>query len=398
MAGPEAENPLPGFAGGVEGWVRGAAAVGEFAHVDGKVVLFENFAAEEVLEDVLHGDDAGHEAVFVDDDGHLLVVFEELLEGGGGGGGLGDEDDGLHEAGDGELILVGRLGFEKVAAADDADDVVEAGVVNREAGEGDVGEVAKDVGHGAGFFQRGDDDAGGHHVADVDVVEFEGVGDEVAFLGGEVAVVGLFFGEEGDFVGGGAGGRGFTGEELEEQAHQPGEGTGGEAHGLKDDDEAGVEADAVEDADVFGEDFAEDEDAEGHADSKGVGLVGEEAGGEGAADEGAEGVGDGVEGEDGGDAFLEAVAAPGEEGARAGGAGLEGLDLGDGGTEEHGLDGRAESRDHEGENDGEEEFKHDRPPFARSALPHGSYDISASHACSDRSLRHLRKPCLLRTP
>jgi len=81
------------------------------------------------------------------------------------------------------------------------------------------------------------------------------------------------------------------------------------------------------DADVLGQNFAKNQQPDGHARGKGRPLLREELPGQHTVDERAEGVGDGVKSQDGRDAFVESVAALREQLPRARRAGLEGLDL-----------------------------------------------------------------------
>ena len=55
------------------------AAAGEFTHIDGWVVVFEDFLANDVLNHVFNGNDTRHGAVLINCDGELLVAFEEGL-------------------------------------------------------------------------------------------------------------------------------------------------------------------------------------------------------------------------------------------------------------------------------------------------------------------------------
>ena len=58
---------------------RELKAAGQFAHVDRRVVVLENFLPDDVLDHIFHGNDARHGAKLVDCDGQLLMVFKEGL-------------------------------------------------------------------------------------------------------------------------------------------------------------------------------------------------------------------------------------------------------------------------------------------------------------------------------
>ena len=55
------------------------AAAGEFTHIYGRIVVFEDFLANDVLDDIFDGYDARHGAELINCDGELLVALEECL-------------------------------------------------------------------------------------------------------------------------------------------------------------------------------------------------------------------------------------------------------------------------------------------------------------------------------
>ena len=126
--------------------------------------------------------------------------FEEHLQGVGDGGGFGDKIGFAHQLFDQNLVLVVGLGLEQVPPADEADDVVEILAVDRHAAEGEGGIFLEDLGHGGVPAQGGDHGAGRHDRAHPDVIEREGVGDDVRFAPGEDSVLRAALGEkEGGF-------------------------------------------------------------------------------------------------------------------------------------------------------------------------------------------------------
>ena len=94
-----------------------------------RVVLVLDLA-DDLLDDVLHGHQAGDAAVLVDDDGHLRLDLLELAQEVRDGHGLGDEGDGPDEGLDGlELVLVVGV-LEDVLGHDDPLHVVEPVLVD----------------------------------------------------------------------------------------------------------------------------------------------------------------------------------------------------------------------------------------------------------------------------
>lgn len=224
----------------------------EIAHADGEVVVFEDLLTEDVFEDVFEGEKARDGAEFVDCSGELLVFFDEGLEGIGGGGGFWDKGDGMHEGADGGVLF----GIDHVFASDNSDDVIDVVFVDGEAGEGDGGVDFEDLVKGEALVEGGDNLAGGFELGDGDIVEGECVGDHVAFIIGEGAFLGAFFGEEDDlvvviFL------RLFDGvdEEVDDFFADEGEWAHEEADDVHGVDEGFKKYASVEEADIFWEDF-----------------------------------------------------------------------------------------------------------------------------------------------
>ena len=329
--GPEAEAELavdflegdvgvdePGVgAGGLED----GAGFGEFV-VD---------VAGDFLEDVAAGDEAGGAAVFVDDDGDadffLLEAAEEAVE----GDAFGDEDGGEGRGGNG----MGGI-EEELADVEEADDVVELPAIQEEevaaglAGEGDgVGIVVVEV-------DADEVDARGHDVGGAEVLEVddgldhgEFVGVEDAFLAGDVEDGFEFLFGEG-FAGGAE-------EVCELAAGAVEDGAEGEEDDFGGADGGGVEAGEevdVDEAEILGADFAEEDEQDGDGgDGDEFAVVGDEAQGDGVANVGEGDVDEGIADEDGG----EEAGGGGEEGAEAlAGGGVLGGDA----AQVDGVDGK----------------------------------------------------------
>lgn len=171
------------------------AGVGDFLFV---VLVVD--VADDFLDDVLHGDDAGGGTVLVDDDGHVDFVVlefgEEVVDFLGFGDEVGGAYEGLPaEVGGGVEVL------EQVFDVEQADDVVEVVLVNGHAGVAVFGDDAADGVEGV-FLVDGDDvDAGADDVDGVYVAEAGDAVDDVLFL-----VVVVFFGGAILAVGEGVGG------------------------------------------------------------------------------------------------------------------------------------------------------------------------------------------------
>ncbi|CAM5536337.1 hypothetical protein SMICM304S_02855 [Streptomyces microflavus] len=174
-----AQGGDPAAALGVPG--RSAVLTGggaEFGAVGALGVVLVADLADELLDDVLQGDDPGGAAVLVDDDGYRLLVAQppqQQLH----GQGLGHQQRGDGDrAGRGAQALVGGDG-EGVLEVDHADDLVDAVPVDREAGEaGGAGEV-EDVLGGRGGVQGADLHPGGHDVLGGEPGQREGPYEEV---------------------------------------------------------------------------------------------------------------------------------------------------------------------------------------------------------------------------
>lgn len=126
--------------------------------------------------------------------------FENRLEGGVGGHGFRHEMDFVHDVGDLDQVVVVRLLLEKVAATDNAHDIIEVFAVDGDAGERNIGRGSKNLVDREVLLDGGDHDAWRHDCADEDVIELEGIRDHVGFAGGQSAFFGSFFREQDDFL------------------------------------------------------------------------------------------------------------------------------------------------------------------------------------------------------
>src|SRR3954447_6812978 len=88
------------------------------------LVLVADFADDD-LEQVLHGGEAGGVAVLVYDDDHVGALMLHLAHEVADGLGLGDEEDGADEVADGAVLALGLVDLEHVANVDKADDLVD---------------------------------------------------------------------------------------------------------------------------------------------------------------------------------------------------------------------------------------------------------------------------------
>ena len=91
--------------------------------------------ADELLDDVLEGDDAGRPAVLVDDDRHLQALLAQRLEQRVEPHGLGHPDGVRHQRLDGDLVAPLARHGDRRLEVDDADDVVQPVLDDREPAE-----------------------------------------------------------------------------------------------------------------------------------------------------------------------------------------------------------------------------------------------------------------------
>ena len=276
---------------------------GILLHVGHLVALVDNLEAEDGLDDVLEGDDALEGAELVDDAGDLLLVLEEAVPDVGDRHFLVEERDGALDVAKGLAEVVLGEFLEGFAAEDIAGDEVLLLGIDGDARE--VGElvVAVELLKGHLLGGGGGDDARRHDVVGFDIVELDDVLDNLVLVLVDDALVLTHVGHGGDLL---AADGGFllvlAGDEFGEPLDE-------DNHGIEDEDERadGVGRERHEVAplvgtDGLGDDFGEDEDedgGDGRDEAEPFGA--EDLGGLLADASGADGVGDGVEGEDGGD-------------------------------------------------------------------------------------------------
>ena len=142
--------------------------------------------ADQLLQNVLEGDDALGAAVFVHDDGHVVVLLpqsaQQLGDLGRAGGVEGGGDEVLQCGG---FFQPGQI---EVLLVHDADDVVDGVMVDRQAGVAGLRE-------GLGELLQRNIVLHGHHVHTggqdlfhLHVIELDGAADELAFAVGQFAV------------------------------------------------------------------------------------------------------------------------------------------------------------------------------------------------------------------
>ena len=158
------------------------------------VVLIPDLA-HQLLQDILHGQQALGAAVLVHHDGHVGLFLlqrpqqEPQLR---VGGGVVDRRD---APGDAALPVV--AGGVEVLFMDDAHDVVHVLVVHRQAGVAALREGGGDLLHGGGVLHRHDVHPGGEDVPGLQVAELDGGADQLALVLVQAALV-LRLGHHGD--------------------------------------------------------------------------------------------------------------------------------------------------------------------------------------------------------
>lgn len=124
-------------------------------------------------------------AVLIDDNRHLGFLFLKGFEQVRTAVGFGDEDG---FADKGEDWLVGNLlhcfgdAAQHILGVDDADDVVDVILIDRDTGVAFVDGKLDDVHHGSGVFYGGNVGSVGHYILHGDVVEFKDVVNHVGFI------------------------------------------------------------------------------------------------------------------------------------------------------------------------------------------------------------------------
>jgi hypothetical protein len=157
-------------------------ATSEFAHVDGWIVVFEYFLANNVFDDVFHRDDAGDGAKLIDCDAELLMFLEEDLQGIIDCRVVRDVNSFAGHRSNRSIVLVFRLSTEDIAAADDARDVFGFIAVGRDASKGKVAFFLK---HGARC----------HDLVNEHFIEAECVVNHLTLIRCEGALLRAFLGE-----------------------------------------------------------------------------------------------------------------------------------------------------------------------------------------------------------
>lgn len=180
--------------------------------------------ADDLLEDVLDGEQARGAAVLVDRDGHVVVralhLLEQLVE----PLGVGDEAGLVHQrVDDGARAVRVHVPGHEVLDVDDADDVVDGLVDHREPGEAGAQGQCEGLADGLGALDPDDLGARHHDLAGDGVAELEhrvdhlalGVLDDAAFLGEVDELAQLDLGAERAFPEALAGGDGVADEDQQ---------------------------------------------------------------------------------------------------------------------------------------------------------------------------------------
>ena len=232
--------------------------------------------------------------------------FEKFLERLSDRSGLRNEMNLVHVRSDQIIFKVVGDRLQEIASPHQPDYVFEAFLKNRDAGKRDVGVGGDDFTNRGGAFERSHDGAWGHDLRNPHLIQRERVGDDARFALGEGSFHRSALGEEHDFlVGVRFFGRGGD-HDPNQQITEVGDRSQRVAHPEQRIDHVGLQGLAVNDAEVFGNDLGEEKDAERHArgDDTEPSLA-PQLDSLGADRDRAQGIGDGVEGEDRGDRFLE---------------------------------------------------------------------------------------------
>ena len=162
---------VDGYAGG-DG--DGAVGLGVDFRFSGLGEFVLDFA-DDLLEQVLHSDEALGAAVFVDDDSHLDGFFLNFLEEVVEAFGLGNEVGAvLFDVVEGQpLPVVSGKVFEEFDGVDDADDVVEVVLVHRDAVKAGFDDGLDGFRQGGVDFQGDHIEAGNHYLVGGGFVEFD---------------------------------------------------------------------------------------------------------------------------------------------------------------------------------------------------------------------------------
>ena len=154
--------------------------------LDDLVVLVPDVAYQ-LLQDVLHGDDAQGTAVLVQDNGQVgligLKVAEQVV----------DALALMDEQGRGDELIQGligeALGGEHVLGVDDADDLINAVLVDQQAGEAGLLKELTDLLHGGLHIEALQVYAVGEDILGLQLGEVDGVTEQVALLGVDGALL-----------------------------------------------------------------------------------------------------------------------------------------------------------------------------------------------------------------
>lgn len=289
------------------------ALAGILLHVGDRVVLVDNFHAEDRLDDVFQREDALEAAVLVDDQGDLVLGLQK---------GFPDVADRglLVEHGDVPLdvpqthveLVVGEV-LQDVVAHDIAGDELRRLGIDRDAGIVRQVGVFVELPERHGLRSDVGDHPRGHHVVGLDVIELDDVLDDLVLGLVEDALFLADVRHGGDFLAADGDVGVFRGEDAAEvldEDHQRIHGIDEEVHDAGEPQEVSPAGRADGLRDDFGE--QQDEDR-GDRRNEAEPLAAEEQGGLAADARRADGVGDGVEGQDGGDGPVDVILEPGEQ-------------------------------------------------------------------------------------
>jgi hypothetical protein len=232
----------------------------------------------------------------------------------------------------------GGNAVEDIAAPGQAGDFVERSRMHGHAAETDGGMLGQDVGRSLIVLQGDNDIARSQDVGDARAREAQGIVDEIALATGEGAFPGAFFGEENDLPVG----RTFVGldpdDGADDEVAEVGERTEDSAHPVQGKSSVLLQGGAVNDSQIFRDNFGEDENSKRHQRGDNAeGGIAKEACGHAADEDSAQSVGNGIEGEDGRNGLLHVITRVFKEFSAPRISFLERLDLCSGRAEEHSL-------------------------------------------------------------
>src|SRR5690606_31853359 len=160
-------------------------AVGAALQPPGDPVGLVVEVADQLLEDVLEGDQPGGGAVLVDHDGEVLALVAHVEHQVLDRAGLGDEQRGPGEVagGDGRGPAVGEE--QQALDVEDAGDLVEVAAADEEAGPAGAGGDGGDLLGVGGVGDRHDVAAGDHHLLGVEARQLQRALQQRLLAGGE---------------------------------------------------------------------------------------------------------------------------------------------------------------------------------------------------------------------